>query len=348
MASKILAAALAAGDIRPAAKAAHAKEAARLKQLLDPVPPDPFQNKKALGGRAKASEPAAQHIDGQGDSPSFANQVQQADLLKLPRDPATDEEYVLVVVDLFTRRVGAVGLQALDSRTTQLGFAAIYRDDPHLPPPDRLELDGGSEFQGSVVLAYLARLQGPSGRPTFVRVGRPGRSKQASLAENVNRILGDAVTQLQQSRELSTEKVDRAWSANLAGLVKHLNAQWFRSPEKQKELAEQQEKAVIVLAKPRLKAGKPSCRTADGKKTASCTLLAIGTKVYLAQEHSRPKDTFGKKLVGTLRSGDLKFGAQEHIVDNIIFTPARLPRYLLEGIKGTSFSRQELRPVRPA
>jgi hypothetical protein len=95
------------------------------------------------------------------------NGVQQMDLLLLP--PDRGYKYALVVVDLATRLVGARPLKNKRADTVLKALKEIY-GATDLKPPQRMEVDDGSEFKGAV-RAYLDK------HDTAVRVGLPGRHR---------------------------------------------------------------------------------------------------------------------------------------------------------------------------
>ena len=79
------------------------------------------------------------------------NASQQADLLYLPNDDWY--KYLLVVVDIATRRTDAEPLKTKDSAEVKKAFQKIYKRKI-IKQPLRLEVDSGNEFMGDFKKYY--------------------------------------------------------------------------------------------------------------------------------------------------------------------------------------------------
>src|SRR5712691_10965553 len=97
-----------------------------------------------------------------------ADAVQQADLLMMPEDPK-GYKYILMVVDLGTRKIDAQPLKRREAIAVLKGFKAIYKRKHLKPPTVRLEVDDGNEFKAEVKKYFIQKLK------VHVRVGKPGR-----------------------------------------------------------------------------------------------------------------------------------------------------------------------------
>jgi len=270
-------------------------------------------------------------IDNQINSPVFLNEVQQADLLFMPTDPHTQQKYVLVVVDLATRRVGAVGLTAKSAPAIRAGLIMLYLGDPLLAPPKRLEVDSGTEFKGTAKNWLIA--QG-----TFIRRGRPGRSKQQAVVEAANRVIGSALQLIQQAKELQNWRAgapapNLEWSADLPAVVEELNSRWERSANEM--LARQIQRADQIQAA----AAGQLPTVCDG---ISCDVIALNSQVRLRHEKSKPTDVLDDPAGGRRRAADPHFSTKPRRVQKIFFIPGKPVRYRISGFPHTTFAREEI------
>lgn len=238
------------------------------------------------------------------------NAVQQADLLFLPKDNGF--RYALVAYDLSTRELDAEPVKTKNADEVLKAFRAIYARG-RLAPPKRLEVDAGTEFQGPVA-AYFKQ-QG-----TFIRPGRPGRHSQQGGVENINRILGRAISMRQAAEELHTGKPSRQWVDDLPGFVKAMNEQLERKP--------------------------PKPLPADEMPVTGPKLYEVGQRVRVRLDRPFSVDGDGKKLPGELRAGDPKWEKQVRTIEHVRLIPGAIVRYIVSGIPMTTFTYNELQEVK--
>ena len=236
-----------------------------------------------------------------------AGAVQQADLLQLPDDAG--HVYALVAVDLATRACDAEPIKGKSAASVLAGFKAIYARGV-LGPPLRLEVDDGKEFKGVVKKFFESK-------HTMIRVGRPGRHRQQSMVENLNRILGVAIFKRQTAQELITGEPSREWVSDLPLFVAAINKKLIRTP--------------------------PAPIPANAEMTDGDDILPEGTLVRVRLD--RPVNAQDKKLHGGFRAHDIKWEIAPRKISQILFSPGEPIRYLVEGIPMTSFTRAELQPV---
>lgn len=276
--------------------------------------------------RSRAPKAAQGSIGAYSLGPRVAH---QADLLELTRDPNTGERYALVVVDNASRATAAVPLKQKSAAAVLKAFEKIHAQARRKGGmmakalggwPERLEVDGGSEFKGAVATAARRN-------DTYIRVGRPGRHRQQALAEVRNRTIGEKIGKLQAEREILTDEPQLEWSADLPKIVAEINAKHLRSEA-------EMEKAL----KPVRDADMPVW---DGD------LLAEGTVVRVMNEKDAPTDARGVRATGRRRAGDPVFSPKEHVVEDIILTPGQTPRYRVSDFPDTLFQRRELQVVDP-
>lgn len=268
--------------------------------------------------------------------------AQQADLLVLPKDPATGDRYALVVVDLATRATDAVPLKRKTAAAVLKGFETIHARAKKAKGqmaaglggwPDRLEVDGGSEFRGPVSIA--SKKAG-----THIRVGRPGRHQQQAVAEVRNRTIGSRIGKLQAARELLTDQPELEWVADLQKIIADINRKHLRTKE--------QMDAALASAR---EANMPVGPVGPGSEE-EYNILPEGTVVRVINEKDKPTDARGENITGRRRAGDPVFSPKSHVVADVVLTPGQVPRYKVNTESGRPlanafFQRRELQVVRP-
>jgi hypothetical protein len=239
---------------------------------------------------------------------SQAGAVQQADLLFLPQDGPY--QYALVAVDLATRACDAEPLTSKTAKEVLDAFKKMYIRGP-LTIPQRLELDGGSEFKSTVGKFFRDR-------GTVVRTSVPGRHTQQAMVENLNRILGTAIFKRQIAEELVTGKQATAWVKDLPKFIALINAKLTRAPP-------------------------PPIDPDTPPRTESRYILDEGQKVRVRLD--RPQSVLGEKLSGPFRAHDIRWSPSVHQIEQVLMYPGQLVRYLVSGIPNASYSAAQLQVV---
>jgi len=236
------------------------------------------------------------------NAPTFqqisANIVQQADLLFMPSDNGF--RYILVVVDVGSRKTDAAPLKSKESTEVLDGFKTIYKRKI-LKLPKQIQVDPGSEFK-SVVKDWFKK------QHVFVRVGKAGRHRQQALVERKNQAIGTALFRRMAAQELLTSETSREWVSDLPTLITLMN------------------KRVAKQKLPKQNSD-PTC---SGK---SCDLLDIGTKVRVILEQPHDYVT-GKKLPGRFRATDMRWDPRVRTIAEVLLRPGSPPLYLLNGDVG--------------
>lgn len=261
-------------------------------------------------------------------SPVYPNERHQADLLYLPNDKGF--KYLLVVVDLATRRVGAQPLRDKTAPAVARALKKLYDTDKELKPPEAMQVDGGLEFKGQTA-AFL------KDNDTYIRVGLRGRHQQQSIVENANQVIGNAILLLQETKELKTGKDSREWLSALPKIIERLNEKWQRSSKEVAEMIKAREKRVKAAL-----SGKegPIFPTKKGQR-----LLPPGTMVRVRLEE--PESVLGKKLpLGHTKSGfrsaDTRWEVKPREIVDILLVPGAEPRYIVKGRPNVTYGRWEV------
>lgn len=271
-----------------------------------------------------------------GQSPHFFvtgnDTVYQADMLHITDDQGF--KYLLVVVDVATKKTDAVPLKNIQTATvkkalqymwgshgkTYKGKVPSNNDQPvgkvvgniyqHglsniLKPPIMLKVDGGPEFKKSVA-SYLKERK-------IVRLqGLPYRSKQQAMVESRNNYFATKILRAQAQVEIKSRVVNRDWIKSVWRFIYAWNATHTKSP------------VVPEVVK---------C------KGQSCELLKVGTEVHRTLD--APVDpTTGKVISKKARAGDVRWEEKtRHIVQQVL-KPGNPPMYRLseKTVDGTTTS----------
>jgi hypothetical protein len=127
------------------------------------------------------------------------NAIQQADLLFLPNDDGF--RYLLVVVDIATRRTDAEPLKTKESKEVKLALQKIYKRKV-LKKPLRLEVDSGKEFKGEFEKYYEKLLD--------IVTKIVGRHRQQSVVEAKNYQIGKILNTRMLVEEINNNEVSRS------------------------------------------------------------------------------------------------------------------------------------------
>lgn len=238
------------------------------------------------------------------------NAVQQADILFLPNDDGY--KYLLVVVDIATRRVDAEPLKSKESNEVKKALQKIYKRKV-LKSPLRLEVDAGKEFEGAFKTYY---------NKLFDIVKKiAGRHRQQSVVETKNFQIGKILNTRMLVEEMNNNDVSRSWVDILPDVIKLMN----------KYLSH---KAVDTNVDEPIKTN-----------AFTANVLPIGTKVRVQLDN--PKSYIDDKaLSGKFRAGDIRWTKTTHTITQIYLRPAQPPMYQLDNNKRVAYTKYQLQVVR--
>jgi transposase InsO family protein len=223
------------------------------------------------------------------------DRIHQADIVNLSNDKGFHS--LLVVVDIATRKVDAQPLRSKGAKSVLNALLQIYQRDI-LDPPEKLEVDNGSEFKAE----FQDELRELG---IFLKRNKPGRHRQMALVERANQTLVTKIYKEQMKKELATGKTKRLWLHLYRKIINDMNKN--ASPSK------------IIYDDP----------VCEG---SSCELLPIGLKVLAPLEE--PRDIEGNKLHGKFRKPDLKYSLKIRTIKEFLIKDNSPPLYLLNGDYG--------------
>jgi len=238
------------------------------------------------------------------------NAVQQADLLFLPNDDGY--KYLLVVVDIATRRTDAEPLKTKDSSEVKKALQKIYKRKI-LKQPLRLEVDSGKEFMGDFKKYYDTLLD------LVKKV--VGRHRQQSVVETKNYQIGKILNTRMLTEEVNNNITSRSWVDILPEVIKSIN----------KYLSYQ--------------ATDTDVDTPIRTNLFTSKILPVGTKVRIQLDNPQSY-TEGKPLTGKFRSGDIRWSKTSHVITQFYLRPNQPPMYQLDNDKRVAYTKYQLQVVK--
>ena len=237
-----------------------------------------------------------------------ADKNHQADLLQLPK---TKEgyQYMLVIVDLWSREVDFEPLKDKSSATVKEAFKTIFKR-PYLNAPVMVKTDNGTEFKGEAD-KYLKK------EGVWHRTGHPYRHQNQANVERMNRTIGRLLNGYMNAKEEATGKVYREWTDVLDIIRTDLNKMRYRADQPDYV------PTLDVSTTPKFKVGDLVHRKLDYPQNA------LG--------HKQPTENF--------RVGDYRFERHpKEIISVFPYPKGKQPgfRYMLRDILDTSYAEWEL------
>ena len=233
-----------------------------------------------------------------------------ADLLFMPTDKKGNK-YLLVVDDLATDEFDVEPLKDKEAKSVLAGLKAMYKRPYIKAPHSSIRTDDGNEFEG-VFQKYLYD------ESIYHSVARAGRHKQTGNVESLNKQLGRIFNGYMNKIELETAKPYREWTDILPCVRKELN-KIRKKPEKD-----------------------PFTQPSEPVAGSDKTKFKVGDLVHVKLE--QPKNALNKKVHGeSFRMGDFRLDTVPRKITRVLFYSGAVPhRYLVNGVKGASFTDEEL------
>lgn len=238
------------------------------------------------------------------------NASQQVDLLFLPDDDGY--KYLLVVVDIATRKVDAEPLKTKEATEVKKAMEKIYKRKI-LKTPLRLEVDSGNEFEGAFSKHFSRILD--------IVKKIVGRHRQQSVVETKNYQIGKILNTRMLVEEINNNDTSRSWTDIVPKVVQLINKYFSHNPKE------------IGIDEP-IKTNK-----------FSSTILPVGTKVRVQLDN--PVDYVNeKKLTGKFRTGDIRWSKTIHTITSFYLRPAQPPMYQLDDDTRVAYTKYQLQLVK--
>ena len=236
-----------------------------------------------------------------------------ADILMLP-ETKQGYKYLLLVVDLYTDEFDGVAMKTKTSEETVIAVKKIFKSKKYLEKPMTLQTDGGTEFKKDFA-KYLYE------QNILHNITLPGRHKQNSSIESLNRQIGRLLNGYMNQQEMETGKRCREWTDILPDVIKKYNA--YRK-ERRGSLDEENNpyiNKIGPLKRPKYK---------------------IGDIVH--EKLDTPEDALGhKQNTEKFREGDRRYSkVSKRIIKVIVMNDEPYYRYILHGMRNVSYGEKEL------
>lgn len=237
-----------------------------------------------------------------------------ADLLFLPTDK-NGFKYLLVVVDLATNAFDIEPLKNKNSTTVLDAFKKMFKRPYIKKPYASVRTDSGTEFQ-SVFHKWLYD------ESIFHSVANPGRHRQLSNVESLNKTLGRLFNGYMNTIEMETKKPYREWTVAIPIIRKKLNDIRKVKPQ---DSVKHNYPIQSYLKSPKFN---------------------VGDIVYVKLDEA--ENALGEKQpTKNFRMGDFRYSSIPRKITQILYyTGGDSPyRYSVNGIKNVSYSEKELIPA---
>ena len=250
--------------------------------------------------------------------------VHQADLVYLPNDKGY--LYALVVVDVGTGTTDAEPMKDRKAIDALTAIRTIYARGPLAYPTFEIQVDQGKEFLEQFKTHF-------HNKGILVRYAEVGRHRQQALAENRNKLIGEAIFMHQTAREQVTGTTHTSWVHILPDIIKVINESAAeRLIKKRKRLAKIEQDLN----------GETADVTCSG---SACNLLAKGTKVRVLLDN--PVDyVSGNNLHGGFRACDMRWSPDVKVITGTTLAPGQPPFYRVDNA-AVNYTRKQLQVVKP-
>jgi hypothetical protein len=232
-----------------------------------------------------------------------------ADLMELPMDKK-GFRYLLVIVDLATNEFDIEPLKIKTAENVYTSLKTIFKRKYLNEPGASLATDDGNEFKG-VFNKWLKE------KNIFHKISLPGRHRQTSSVESLNKSLGFLFNAYMNQKEIDTGNIYTNWT----DVVDVIRIELNKIRKKPEESITKIYPSINLETKPKFK---------------------VGDIVFYKSEV--PLSALGKKqTTANFRVGDFRYNVEKKKIVRILFYAGKVPyRYLLEGISNASFTEDEL------
>jgi hypothetical protein len=235
---------------------------------------------------------------------------EQIDTLYLPNDEGY--KYLLVVVDIATRKADAEPMKTRDSNTTVKALTKIFKRGI-VKQPITIEVDDGTEFKGEFSKHFKRILN------VLVKVS--GRHRQQSVVETKNQQIQKVLNARMTAEEINNDDTSRSWVDIVPDVIKAINKHYAYP---------------AVLAD-------PDAPIRGNNKTKE--VIPEGTKVRIKLDN--PVDYVeGKRLHGKFRTGDIRWSRKVSIITQFYLRPDQPVMYQIDNDSRVAYTHEQLQIVK--
>jgi hypothetical protein len=239
------------------------------------------------------------------------NGSHQIDTLYFTKDP-TGNKYILVVVDLATRKTDAQPMKDKSSTEALKALKAIYKRKI-LKLPHYLECDQGTEFKGEFYNYFHTK--------TIIRYKESGRHRQQSVVETRNGIISRLLSKRQLAQEINTGEPSHEWVDFLPQVISSMN-KYYTQP------AQHIDGELHPLT-----------------KGINAHIIPVGTQVR-TQLDNPISYLQSSKLHGKFRAGDIRWNKTPHPITTFFLRPNQPPMYQVNNNNNVAYTRNQLQIVK--
>jgi len=285
-----------------------------------------------------AAQPVGGNVQTRPLPPKYAqflvrkpNDIHQADLLHLSKDPRRKAMYALTVVDLASRYKEAEPLTNKLAKTVGVALNKIYQRGP-LTWPRVMKTDAGTEFRGD----FAAQLKEHSVRHD---VADKDHHRSQGYVENLNKMLARRLYRFQTEKELATGRVARDWVANLRPVLDDMNA----TPTRTTGIAPASAVELAEVPRPAKNYAEALKQFATNFRETTKSPLDVGDKVFVALTDD---ELPGKRR----RATDPFWTSETYTITRRLLTPGNPWLYYVEDDEGEQrgshgYTAEQLRRV---
>jgi len=242
--------------------------------------------------------------------PPIEDHNYMADLLELPLDRGY--KYLLVVVDLWSDEFDIEPLKRKTPAIVLNGLKKMFKRSHLNKPKGSITTDGGSEFKG-VFHKYMYN------NNIYHKTTLPKRHTQVANVERLNRVIGELLNGYMNAKEEEVGHIYNGWTEVIDLIRKDLNH--IRKKPNKDPFTYDAKTDIDLTIKPKFREGDVVHRLLDAPQNA------LG--------HNQPTENF--------RSGDYRYERHPRKIVKVLPYSGAVPyRYLLEGIKEASFTKDQL------
>lgn len=238
----------------------------------------------------------------------------QADVIYMPKDIDTREEYILTVVDVSSRAIDAIPMFERDAESVINAFEKVF-ENGYVDEPKYIYTDAGSEFKNAKLSEFMKE------RGIILRHTMTARKEQMAVVEYMNHVITKVLYEKMTSEEISKSVDSKRWVKDIANLVKRMNER--HKTAKKKKIGDFFKAPKITLS--------------DKRK-----LLKEGDQVRYKLTQRRDVLTNNKLHGLKFRNGDQRFSNTVHVIYSVVIYPNQPIRYLITGMTNVSFLRSQL------
>lgn len=240
-----------------------------------------------------------------------ANYNAMVDLLMLPQTKK-GYRYLFVMVDMYTTYFDCEPMKGKTAKDTLAALKAIMNRNVYIGIPMAIQTDSGSEFKGEFT-SYLFR------NNILHSVTLPGRHKQMSFVESLNRQLGRLLNGYMNMEEEKRGVEYSEWTEILPKVIELLNKHKVKTKG---DIFTEAYKEFEGPDKP------PTFKAGD----------------LVHQRLDRPENALGhRQNTEKFREGDYRYSREpKRIVKVLLMNDKPYYRYMLNGITNVSYTASEL------